>query len=107
LEKGFPIWRGIPVYGGMDRHHDRHQERPSCPSLLEITRYEAGELAPLSSANLRAHAADCSHCGGILTLIECARLTLLGTTRGARIAEAHRAAALLLALVERRRLSRS
>ena len=91
----------------MDRHHDRQPAQPSCPSLLEITRYEAGELAPLSCETLRAHAADCSHCGGILTLIECARLTLLGTTRGARLAQAHRTAALLLALVERRRLSRS
>jgi hypothetical protein len=107
LEKGFPIRRGIAVYGGMDRHHDRQDAHPSCPSLLDITRYEAGELAPLSCANLRAHAADCSHCGGILSLIECARLTLLGTTRGARIAQAHRAAALLLTLVERRRLARS
>jgi len=79
----------------------------SCPSFVEITRYEAGELAPLPCAYLRAHAACCSHCGGILTLIECSRLTVLGTSRGARIAEAHRAGALLLALVERRRLARS
>lgn len=91
----------------MDRRHDRHDARPSCPSLVEITRYEAGELPPLPCAMLRAHAADCSYCGGILSLIECSRLALLGASRGARIAEAHRAAAVLLALVERRRLARS
>jgi len=91
----------------MDRQHDRHHARPSCPSLVEITQYEAGELAPLPCALLRAHAADCAYCGGILSLIECARLALLGTSRGQRIAEAHRAAALLLTLVERRHLARS
>jgi len=91
----------------MDRQHDRQHAHPSCPSLLEITRYEAGELPPLPCAMLRAHAADCAQCGGILSLIECARLAVLGTTRGERIAEAHRTAALLLALVERRRLARS
>ena len=91
----------------MDRQQDRQHAHPSCPSLLEISQYEAGELPPLPCANLRAHAADCAQCGGILSLIECGRLALLGPTRGERIAEAHRAAALLVALVERRRLSRS
>jgi|GEM_PF-3420818 hypothetical protein len=91
----------------MDRQHARQHAHPSCPSLVELTQYEAGELAPLPCESLRAHAADCAQCGGILTLIECGRLALLGTTPGARIAEAHRAAALLLTLVERRRLARS
>ena len=91
----------------MDRQTDRRHGNPSCPSLLEITRYEAGELPPQPGALLRAHAADCDHCGGILSLIECGRLALLGTTQGERIAESHRAAALLLTLVERRRLARS
>ena len=86
---------------------DRQRALPGCPSLVEITRCESGELGPQPCANLRAHAADCSHCGGILSLIECARLAVLGTTPGARLAQAHRTAALLLTLVEKRRLSRS
>ena len=86
---------------------DRLRAHPGCPSLIEITRCEAGDLAPHPCAVLRAHAADCGHCGGILSLIECARLALLGGAPGARLAQAHRTAALLLALVEKRRLSRS
>ena len=86
---------------------ERLRAQPGCPSLLEITRCEAGELPPAPRAMLRAHAADCGHCGGILSLIECARLALLGGTAGDRCAHAQSTAALLLALVERRRLSRS
>ena len=86
---------------------ERLHTQPCCPSLLEITQCEAGELAPAPQAVLRAHAADCARCGGILSLIECARLALLGGTAGARCARAHRSAALLFTLVEKRRLSRS
>lgn len=86
---------------------DRLNAHADCPSLMEITLFEAGELPPAPCAEVRAHAAHCSHCGGILSLIECARLSLLGGTPGARCARAHRAAALLLALAEKRRIARA
>jgi hypothetical protein len=75
--------------------------------LMEMVRCEAGDLPDGQATQLQSHAFACARCGGLSSLIECARSSLLGATPHDRCVSAHNAAVLLVALVERRRLSRS
>jgi hypothetical protein len=77
---------------------------PGCPSLLDLARCEAGDL-PHAVDAMQAHASGCSRCGGIASVIGCARLALLGPTPHERCVSSHRAATMLAAVVEGRRLS--
>ncbi|HEY4186738.1 MAG TPA: hypothetical protein VGP07_16795 [Polyangia bacterium] len=93
----------VPVNPGMERL----QRPPGCPSVLDIARCEAGDLPDGLRTTLQTHAGACARCGGILTIFGCARLSLLGPTPHEQCSDAHRAATLLLALVEKKRLALS
>lgn len=85
---------------------ERLQHTSECPSLLAIARCEAGDL-PHAVRAMQAHALACLRCGGLQSVLECARLALLGPTPHKRSVSSYRAAVLLLAVAEQRRLSRS
>jgi hypothetical protein len=73
-----------------------------CPSVLDVARFESGELSELRNAVLQAHSSHCFRCGCSLAELQQARAEILGITPHARSLRSRRAAEEIQNLLRRR-----
>lgn len=86
---------GLPagqVAGGIRLPQSPGIAGPTCPSVLDIAAFEAGDLDGLRRAELTAHARHCKRCDTALAELQQARREILGATDLARLSRVRLAA---------------